>query len=210
MGPPQRPAGGKTAYAGNNQPCTDKLVRLRLQRTGDQLAYLWAVGVEGGAFKKLNQRRFGADDVKQVRLLARTEGPYNVDVRLLDLGVRSVGAAQAEAKAPVVEPPPVKPAPDLPPPSEGSKTWLLAALLLGLALPLILALGLGAWLFLRRAGSPSSPVQAEPPSLSFACPKCARVLKTRPELAGKKVKCALCGTTALVPSIPAGKTRDTS
>lgn len=119
------PPGEKPKFAGNSQPCSDKLVRLRLQRSGGQLAYLWAVGATGGDFSTLHQSEFGTDEVQQVMLRARTEGPYQIDIRLIDLRVRS-GSVQVNAIPPV----------DVVPQSatHGSRRWLLVALLLALLL----------------------------------------------------------------------------
>jgi hypothetical protein len=185
--------GDKPKFAGGDEPCTDKLVRLRLRRSGAQLAYLWAVGAEGGEFKKLTQNHFGDDDVKQVSLRAATgQQPLSVDVRLIDLRIRSAGATALPPVA-VAALPPASSAPGTPPP----RTWLVAVLLTGLALLLVFFLGLAAWILLLRRRAPAAAT-ANP--LSFACPKCDRTLQVGPDLAGKKVKCKKCGTIVPVPA----------
>jgi hypothetical protein len=101
----------------------------------------------------------------------------------------------------------------------GSKGWLAAAGLIGLALTLAL-LGLGVWLYARRrsaapreeapntlpAESPGAEVPAEPdgtPGLvAFACAECGKVIKARPEQAGKRGKCPQCGKVVNVPAGP--------
>ncbi len=64
---------------------------------------------------------------------------------------------------------------------------------------------------LRQAGV-SAPVLPPPPlpsaegdsiMLSLACPECAKGLKVKPELAGKKVKCPQCGEAVRVPKLQA-------
>lgn len=47
----------------------------------------------------------------------------------------------------------------------------------------------------------TSPVSA---AISFPCLQCGRTLKSKPELAGKKVKCPACGHVGFVPDRPAG------
>ncbi len=69
----------------------------------------------------------------------------------------------------------------------------VAGLLAGAAIAFFLILAVGAIFFLRKRGGTKTAVG------SVACPKCARILKTTGELAGKKVKCARCGTVVLVP-----------
>jgi DNA-directed RNA polymerase subunit RPC12/RpoP len=42
---------------------------------------------------------------------------------------------------------------------------------------------------------------AAAPKLFFPCAECGTKLKARPDLAGKKIKCARCGKAVLVPSL---------
>jgi hypothetical protein len=50
---------------------------------------------------------------------------------------------------------------------------------------------------LQRIGKPAAP--PPPATLTFACPGCGKSLKTKPDLAGKKVKCPSCGQAVAVP-----------
>jgi hypothetical protein len=122
-------------------PCTDKVVRLRLKRTGATLAYLWAPGAAGEDFQEIHQEEFGTDDIKNFWLTAKTgQQPCNVDVRLLNLEVRSAGAdlpaAAPAAGAPVTGPPVAKP------PKGGWTVWVVLAL--------VLTLAVGMWLAVRQ------------------------------------------------------------
>jgi len=62
--------------------------------------------------------------------------PYNVDVHLIDLRIRS-GAA------------PANPVPAAAPPAQSSRDWLLAALCVALVLATVLVIAFGAMLYRR-------------------------------------------------------------
>jgi hypothetical protein len=121
------------------RPCTDKSLRLRLKRTGAQLSYLLGIGLIGDQFEELPPKTFGPNDIERA-LVRITTGRQraSVDVRLIDLRIRS-GAVPA-APIPVVEPPPVQP----------SRSWLLAALCVALALTLPVTIIFALLLFRRR------------------------------------------------------------
>jgi RNA polymerase sigma factor (sigma-70 family) len=92
--------------------------------------------------------------------------------------------------------PPVSTAMDRP------KLWLLAALIVAVAITAVLAAGV--WLVGRRR-RPAAKAAVVPPDadeqarLSIHCPGCGKGLRARVELAGKDVKCPNCGHMVLVP-----------
>jgi DNA-directed RNA polymerase subunit RPC12/RpoP len=58
----------------------------------------------------------------------------------------------------------------------------------------------------RRRGAPGPPADAvagraaEPAAtVAFACADCGKRLKSKAEMAGKKIKCPQCGSVAVVP-----------
>ena len=110
-------------------PCTEKVGRLRLKRTGTTLLYLWAPGIDGDNFQQIHQMEFFADDMDAIRLTALTgRTPSSVDVRLLDLRVRGQLIATPILAA--------------------ERGTLAAVLLVGMLVTLGFAIG--AWLFVRR------------------------------------------------------------
>ncbi len=185
----------------NSQPCPDKLVRLRLKRSGSQISYLLATGLQGENFEELSPKTFGRDDIQQVTVRVMTgRQPYSVDARLIDLRVRS-GRVPA---TPVAAPTDV---PQEPQTGFRWKLWLAAAIV-----GLVGAAFLGTWLLWRRrdragtmdddAPGPDERATAEAGAntVLFPCSECGKKLKVKAELVGKKVKCTQCGTAVLVPA----------
>ena len=126
-------------------PCTDKVLRLRLARTGTILSYSWAPGTQGGEFQSAGQTEFGESDIAVLRMAAFTGGsPCNVNVRVLDVRIRG-----QTTNNPVIVPPRAQASN-----AQGSpiltprKGGLAAALAVGLVITLSLALVI--WLFIRR------------------------------------------------------------
>jgi len=192
---------GNPRFLSGALPGMGQVGRLRLQRTGTTLHFLWAPETSGDNFQDFYQCEFGADGIKLLRLelIADTGGqPGTLDVRLLDLKVRSGNLPAGQAAVP----------------GEGrptrSKPWLTAGGILGLALLLFLAVVLVA----RRRRAAVRGKQAKPdadaPAVSFPCPGCGKTLKTRAALMGKKVKCVQCGKPVLVPGTRAGEPGRTS
>ena len=69
--------------------CPDTVGRLRFERVGTILSYLWAPGTDGDEFKKVFECELGTGDIEFVRLNVYTGGvARNVEVHLLDLRVR--------------------------------------------------------------------------------------------------------------------------
>ena len=113
----------------SNLLCADKVVRLRLKRTGSSLYWFWAPGTEGDEFQEVFRCEFGSGDIDRIRLTAVTgQKPVNVEVRWLDLRVRGHFIDSSIFAA--------------------SKGGLATALLFGMVITLLLALTI--WFFLRR------------------------------------------------------------
>jgi serine/threonine protein kinase len=161
------------------RPCTDKVLRLRLKREGDQLLYLLGTGLAGESFEELSPKTFGPKDIQQVLVRVTTgKQPCSVDVRLIDLRIRS-GATPANPIAATATP---------------VYLWLLAASVIALAITFVL----GAALYARKRRGESG--EAGDGSFLFTCPGCGRRLKATVKIAGKMVKCPECRTGVLFPS----------
>jgi hypothetical protein len=194
---------GKRTFQFRSSPATGKAARLRLQRVGTTLHFLWSPDTAGDTFEEISQCEFGAEDVALLRLELNTDTggqPGALDLRLLDLKIRSGTLAAGEVFAPVEEP------------RSRSKGWLLAAGLLGLGVLFFwVALRVCLSLRHRRRARQTANRDSVPRSLagseateapvSFPCPGCGKKLKARSGLAGKKVKCPHCGKAASVPAI---------
>lgn len=155
--------------------------RLRLKREMTTLHFLWSPDLAGDTFKEIHQSEFDAPEITQLWFELNTDwsGGQNgaLDVRLLELQVR--------ASRPVA---PVIAAAEEEPKTEPSK-WLRPAVMVALAILLVLAVVLV--VVYRRRGAAAS--------VAFACDNCGKQLKSKVELAGKKVKCPQCGSVAVVP-----------
>ena len=195
---PKEPVGGV-------HKCTEKSLRLRFKRTGTTLHYLWAPGLEGGEFEEIRaEKEFGAGDITAVRMNAITgQQPVNVDVRFVDLRIRSGGPAAENV--PAVAPQPNNPAPQQPDPESRGRGWLSAAAIIGGALVLVFTAILGVALLLRR-GKPEP--KGENATITFACPACGKSLKTNASTAGKKIACSKCRQMVKVPRQGAIKQAD--
>jgi predicted RNA-binding Zn-ribbon protein involved in translation (DUF1610 family) len=171
--------------------------QLRLVRSADILFFSTSEDA-GKEFMPLYKHEFGAKDLKNVRVLAATNGPdASVEVRITDLQIR----ADAFVKPIAALPPSAPPAP-----SRG--LWLIV---LAITVPLVLiAFVVGIWL-VRRTGGRTAPAprsqaplgnEAASPSpvIAFECPGCGKRLKAKTERAGSKVKCPQCGKAVAVPN----------
>jgi hypothetical protein len=175
---------------------TAKAGRLRLKRTGTTLYFLWAPQNAGENFEEVHRCEFGTGDINFVWVELNSNAGRRsgaLDVRLLDLKVRSTTPAGAPLSVP----------------EDGraprSKVWLLAGG--GLFLAILLALVMALVVRRRprgkeRAGSPrpekgDSP-EAAAPSLAIRCAGCEKTLKVKRDLAGKRVRCPHCGRASLV------------
>jgi hypothetical protein len=172
------------------QPCPEKLVRLRMKRTGSQVSYLLSKGVEGEKFEEIGTKDFGRDEIQQVTVRVLTgKKPFSVDARLIDLRIRSGGPAPALVA-------------EAPQPGSASLPKLslcLAAAIVGM----FTACLVGAWIYWRQPGRAPGPTlssEASTTPVSFACSGCGRRLTVATHSAGKKVKCKACGMVVAVPA----------
>jgi len=194
---------GRPAPVSNSYPAATKTGRLRLVRSGDELFYLASAGLDA-PFVFLRKYRFGADDLKRVVITSATgSDKATLDARVTDFQIRADAIPDAPRPEAAAETPPTLAST----PRDGARGWLLASL----ALALVLVGAFAAALILRKRGrARRNGTQAAPVSLSFACAKCARTLKTGAEMAGKKVKCSHCGATMRVPANEADEARGAS
>jgi hypothetical protein len=132
-------------WAEERVPCDDAVVRLRLKRTGPTLYFLWAPGTAGNDFQEVHQCEFGSDDIERIRLSGITgQQPCNLDVRLIDLRVRSQksdGVLQQEGQQ------------SAGPVSGRWKIWVMLALIIALSLGVLLTVLLRAAKVRERAAA---------------------------------------------------------
>jgi hypothetical protein len=85
----------------DSMPCSYRLCRLRLKRTGATLSCLWAPGTEGGDFQEIKQIPYGNEDIDCVRVTAVTgRSPANVELRVLDMRIRgNVGSGSSAPRS---------------------------------------------------------------------------------------------------------------
>lgn len=201
--PPWDPIAGKdevTPKSKNLRPTQAKAGRLRLARTGAELEFLASEGPDAD-FIPIHKETFGQNDVNHVRVVATTSGvTAALTVRVKDLRVRAQSFNKVQ-------------------PAIQKKAWW-KPLVPVIILVIVLALGLLLWVGLRRMRKPRAPLAApdvqptaaavtaaaQPAAteeagafLSFACTSCGKKLKTRADLAGRKVKCKHCGNVTEVP-----------
>jgi len=177
---------GKPTETSERFPTTAKAGQLRLVRTGDVLAY-YAAKQGADDFTLLRKEPAGTEEVTCVRIGGHTGGPEaSLEFRVTDLRIRAESLpdlfpAELDAKA--------------------EMQWMPIALASSLAVVLALV---GWWYVERRRaarsgkGSPAAAPAA--PLVSFPCPTCAKKLRTRQEMAGRRVKCPSCGNAVLVPA----------
>jgi hypothetical protein len=79
---------GKGRIDGGDRPADADSGRLRIQRTGKTVQYLWSRELSGENFEVIHQGDFG-EDVDRIRLIAQPKNlPCSLDMRFLDLRVR--------------------------------------------------------------------------------------------------------------------------
>jgi hypothetical protein len=183
---------GKHAAKVKEVPAGEKKGRLRLVRKGAEIASYVSEGANA-EFELIREFPFTKEDIKDVEIIANTGGPRGeLDVRVTDLRIR--------ASAPAQPPPDLPAAPDR---ADGRRIWLILLGILAALAALLVLLGV----FWRRRGAASAAKEPEAmhERQPFVCSGCGRTLKVKPELVGKKVKCAQCGATS---SVPASDTAD--
>jgi hypothetical protein len=143
---------GKNQYKKQSFPTTAQSGRLLLTRRGKD-ATAWAADGAAGPFQELSQQELGTGDVKMIWLAAYTGlSPHGVDVRLVDLTVRS----ELSSEDPVFVPDPLATQ------AREGKRWVLTGGLLGLGL---VGAILGAvWVVRRRRRLATVPISPPPTS----------------------------------------------
>ena len=176
---------------GERYPTQAKAGRLRLIRSGSDLYFGMAETLDGDFVFK-SKHRFGPEDLRGIRIFGVTgTETASLDVRLTGLRVGADAIPNMPASSSASNrPASTEPTAALPPAS--GKGWLFATLAAGIAIPLLAAIALGGFLYLRRGKVPASN-DSPPAFLALACPDCGKKLKVKAELAGKKVKCGQCG-----------------
>jgi hypothetical protein len=183
-------------------PTQAKRGQIRLVRTGQTISY--HAEEDDGPFRQLWSLPCVGEDVIDVRMTATTaDETASFDVRLSDFSVRAASieavrtlpAVRREAtpsKRAVAAPDPLAAAP----PEARSRLWVIGA-----AVVLLLALGLGMWFVVRRS-RPAATTKATPAAptafISFPC-VCGKLLKAKLQAMGADVKCPECGRAVTVP-----------
>jgi serine/threonine protein kinase len=187
-------------------PCMSSKGRLRLKRTDNNLVFSWSPESEGDQFHAIHQCDFGKEDIKEFRLelTAGLGGGRRgeLDVRLIELRIRASNPGADQLLIP-----PEQRAGQL-------RDWLVTGLILGLLVSITIPVG---WMFVRRgrrvvdpseltAGAAKLTTTESPaPTLAVRCAGCGKVLKGKPELAGKKVRCSACGQSVCLPDAETGR-----
>jgi hypothetical protein len=111
-------------FSGGPSPCTATSGRLRLQRIGTVLHYMWSPDSKGETFEEIHRGEFGGDDIAIVSVSGTTgRQPCRLDLRLLDFQLRGVSANSP-----------------LPPRRSNWKVWLALLLLMLLSTGVALAM----------------------------------------------------------------------
>lgn len=137
-------ADGQRDYKSDRIECDARLFRLRMTRSKQTLTCFWAPGLEGEDFREIGSTEFVGDDVRTVTLNTTTGNKkYDLDVRLVDLRIRSSvkSLSEPEAAPAVVE--------------RVHSRWRLWLVVLLFAVALSAALL--AWYFLRRRQAADGP-----------------------------------------------------
>jgi hypothetical protein len=173
--------------------CPEKVLRLRLKRTKRILHFLWARGTVGEEFEEIQSCTFGTDEITLLRLEMNSNGrgrAGELDVRVRDLKIRAGTAGPIVPEGGTSQP----------------RRWLVAAGIIGVMLVGSLGVCL-AVLWRQRGRKPAVPRPAgkadtaSAPGASVRCSGCRRLLKSKPDLAGKQAKCPHCATPVQVPGI---------
>ncbi len=156
------------ASVSGGKPTTATTGRLRFVRSGDELFFLASAGADE-PFIFIRKYRFGAEDLKRVAITGATgDEKALLDVRVTDLRIRADGIPRAPAADAVAEPQGAAA-----PSREGGREWLVAIVLVGIAITIFGVLAVGGWFFLRKRGGAANEPSAETnrTSVSFACPE---------------------------------------
>jgi RNA polymerase sigma factor (sigma-70 family) len=199
---------GKRDFHKKWHPSVMRSGRLRIIRNAEQTTF-WAAEGDAGEFERLPLDQRFAAATTTVWLAAYPGAAHNlVDLRIKDLRIRNLTAEGrlGPSRGATVPAMPSNATDAETPAPRHSRLWLRS----GTVLLLLFALLSAAWLWVRHGrrtrndseGS-SSPATAKAP-LIVTCSNCGNSLRTRAELAGKKVKCPQCGLAVLVPDAQVG------
>jgi hypothetical protein len=190
---------GKEQYTTRIVSSTARSGKLRLVRQGAIFTFLVAER-DNDTFRELHRYETGKEDLTFIQAGAENiSSDTPVEIRLGELEIKTanpIEQAWLEPKATesmAVEPPRPKDRPWL-------KVTTLCCLVIALALLVALRLG--------PNPGPTSKTQPETTgakgvSITFSCQGCRTALKTRAELAGKRVRCVKCGKAVQVPEASA-------
>jgi DNA-directed RNA polymerase subunit RPC12/RpoP len=206
--------GHERVERGTDIPAAGKAGQLRITRHGPKTV-LSAIENGSKEGQVLYRYDLGTEDIAMIRLAAIPGNtPFVVDLRLIDLLIKELpDVAPIDPGVKVVDKSAAPPRTAL---------WL-AVVLIAVAL-----VAISLWLLLRRArgnseekklteqaSTPAVEVRQKvkpataPGPLAFQCLGCGKQLKTKAELAGKKIKCPECGNAVAVPRIDESSPRFT-
>jgi serine/threonine-protein kinase len=186
---------GKEQYTTRIVKSTARSGKLRLVRQGANFTFLVAER-DNDTFRELHRYETGKEDITFIQAGAENiSSDTPVEIRLRDLEIKTanpIEKAWLDPKATestAEEPPRYRPRPWL-------KVMTLVCLVIALAL--LVALRLGP---IPRPTSKPQPetTDAKGVSITFSCQGCRTSLRTRAELAGKRIKCPRCGKPVQVP-----------
>ena len=191
--------------------------KLRIERVGSMVRFLVAEAdnadflpiYQDGKTKKIDGE-FSNAEIRYFQFGADAgNSEAALDVRLLDLTVHAEELPGYADAAPVTSP-----WPKIVANRNGSTTsWLTIGVAAGGGLALLAVIGGAGWFLLRRRqaagkGTKTEPAKAMKPVLDehastvgVECSECGKKMNVKGVLAGKKVKCAGCGTSLRVPDM---------
>jgi hypothetical protein len=169
-------------FEGGASPCVVTVGRMRLQRIGTILHFLWSAETSGENFDEIHTTEYGIEDTRFFTFVAESSGqPCAVDIRLVDIRIRSVSE-----NAPIIQ-------------------WSAAAVA---ALCVVAGGGLLGWRLVKRKGAQprletpetkmtneEAAVAVSTAAVELECPNCHKRLKVLAHVVGKKVKCPGCNAT---------------
>ncbi len=183
---------GKIQFKHTFKPTQATSGRMRMTRRGAEVAVSAAEGAADD-FRELCRYDLGPEDVGVIWLNAFVgASPHGVDLRIIDLKIQA-GEVVADSVVPPADPGAA---------ITGSRGWLTAVILMGFVVTISF---IGLWRYLRRArpaASGNDDRTIEVPTLAaadrlvpIACPGCAKALRVKTDVVGKKVKCPKCNRT---------------
>jgi predicted RNA-binding Zn-ribbon protein involved in translation (DUF1610 family) len=218
-----KPAEGQPIHNPKGRQSKAQSGKLRIQRVGAMVRFLIADGDTLDFVPIIQDAKngievqFGAGDIRYFQFGgdAGNSGAA-LDLRLLDLTVEAEelpGLVETAKRAPPAWMLNANGAQGANETDAARPIWLVVFGIVGAAIVVLLALGVGVWFVLRRRNGTrkaAAPVKVKKPiperiagAIAFACPDCGKKLRVKAETAGKKLKCPQCGSIAPVPSADA-------